>query len=102
VAISTRIPMVVNLTTMLAIFVVGHLTPVLVQAGGLQLETVEFMARVIATVLPTLDHFNTNAAVATGTLVPANYLGMTTIYCVCYSTMAILLGFILFEDRDLA
>ncbi len=102
VAISTRLPMIVNLTTMLAIFVVGHLTPVLVLTGGLQIEFVEFMARLIATVLPSLDLFNTNAAVATGTMVPPQYLGMTAIYCVCYCTAAMLLGFILFEDRDLA
>jgi len=102
VAISTRLPMVVNLTTMLAIFVVGHLTPVLVQAGGLQIEFVEFMARLIATALPSLELFNTQAAVATGKLVPPVYLGSTAIYCTCYCSAAILLGFILFEDRDLA
>ncbi|MBI1347851.1 ABC transporter permease subunit [bacterium] len=102
VAISTRLPMVVNLTTMLAIFVVGHLTPVLVQAGGLQIEFVEFMARLIATALPSLELFNTQAAVATGKLVPPFYLGSTAIYCTCYCSAAILLGFILFEDRDLA
>jgi ABC-type transport system involved in multi-copper enzyme maturation permease subunit len=102
VAISTRLPMVVNLTTMFAIFVVGHLTPVLVQAGALRLEFVEFMARLISVVLPGLDWFNTQAAVATGTLVPPVYLGMTALYCLVYSTAAILLGFILFEVRDLA
>jgi ABC-type transport system involved in multi-copper enzyme maturation permease subunit len=102
VAISTRLPMVVNLTTMFAIFVIGHLTPVLVQAGGLKLEFVEFMARLISVALPGLDLFNTQAAVATGTLVPPVYLATTAIYCLCYSTAAILLGFILFEDRDLA
>lgn len=102
VAISTRLPMVVNLTTMLAIFVVGHLTPVLVQAGGLQIEFVEFMARLIATALPSLELFNTQAAVATGKLVPPGYLASTAVYCACYCSAAILLGFILFEDRDLA
>jgi ABC-type transport system involved in multi-copper enzyme maturation permease subunit len=105
VAISTRLPMVVNLTTMFAIFVVGHLTPVLVQAGSLRLgrlEFVEFMAKLIAVALPSLELFNTQAAVATGTMVPPIYLGMTAIYCACYCTAAILLAFILFEDRDLA
>lgn len=102
VAISTRLPMVVNLTTMFAIFVIGHLTPVLVQAGEVKLEFVEFMARLISVALPGLDLFNTQAAVATGTLVPPVYLATTAIYCLCYSTAAILLGFILFEDRDLA
>lgn len=40
VAISTRTPMVVNIVTCLAIFVVGHLTPVLVKSGVLKLEFV--------------------------------------------------------------
>jgi ABC-type transport system involved in multi-copper enzyme maturation permease subunit len=102
VAISTRLPMVVNLTTMFAVFVVGHLTPVLVQAGVLRLEFVEFMAKLIAVVLPSLELFNTQAAVATGAVVPPLYLGTTALYCACYSAAAILLAFILFEDRDLA
>jgi len=102
VAISTRLPMVVNLTTMFAVFVVGHLTPVLVQAGVLKLEFVEFMAKLIAVALPSLELFNTQAAVATGTTVPPLYLGTTALYCACYCAAAILLAFILFEDRDLA
>ncbi|HET6426400.1 MAG TPA: ABC transporter permease subunit [Planctomycetaceae bacterium] len=105
VAISTRMPMVVNLTTMLAIFVVGHLTPILVQSGDLRerrLEPVEFVAKLIATVLPSLELFNTQAAVATKVLVPPVYLGQMTLYTVCYAAVAILLAFILFEDRDLA
>lgn len=102
VAISTRLPMVVNLTTMFAIFVVGHLTPVLVQAGTLQIEYVQFMAKLIATFLPSLDLFNTQAAVATGVLVRPVYLGVMALYAACYATAAILFAFILFEDRDLA
>jgi len=102
VAISTRLPMVVNLVTCFAIFVVGHLTPVLVQAGVLKLEFVSFMARLIATVLPSLEVFNISAAVATGTMVPPVYLGLSALYCAAYCAAAILLAFILFEDRDLA
>ncbi len=102
VAISTRLPMVVNLTSCFAIFVVGHLTGVLVQAGVLKLEFVQFMARLIATALPSLDLFNISAAVATGDMVPPDYLGYSALYCGCYCAAAILLAFILFEDRDLA
>jgi len=102
VAISTRLPMVVNLTSCFAIFVVGHLTGLMVQAGLLKLEFVQFMARLIATVLPSLDLFNISAAVATGDLVPPIYLGYSAIYCFCYCAAAILMAFILFEDRDLA
>jgi hypothetical protein len=102
VAISTRLPMVVNLTTCFAIFVVGHLAGILVNAGVGRIEFVLFMGRVIATVLPTLDSFNISAAVATGAVVPPVYLGNAAIYCVCYCSATILLAFILFEDRDLA
>jgi ABC-type transport system involved in multi-copper enzyme maturation permease subunit len=102
VAISTRLPMVVNLTTCLAIFVVGHLTGVLVEASVLKNEFVAFMARLIATVFPSLDALNVSGAVATNALVPPVYLGAAAIYCVCYSAAAILMAFILFEDRDLA
>lgn len=102
VAISTRLPMVVNMVTCLAIFVVGHLTPSLVSAQVLNLELVLFMARVIATVMPALDVFNIQASVATGTFVPPLYIGWSALYCISYSTMAILVAFLLFEDRDLA
>ncbi len=101
VAISTRLPMIVNLTSCFAIFVVGHLAGMLVQVGAGRLEFVEFMSKVIATVLPA-DVFNVNAAVATGSVVPPVYLAYSALYCVCYSTATILLAFILFEDRDLA
>ena len=102
VAISTRLPMVVNLTSCFAIFVVGHLTGILVQAGVIRLEFVQFMARLIATVLPGLDLFNIRAAVATGDMVPPDYLAYSALYCACYCAAAILLAFILFEERDLA
>ncbi len=104
VAISTRLPMVVNMVTCLAIFVIGHLTPVMVKAseGNQALEPVQAVARLIATILPSLEIFDMQAAVAREILVPPLYLGYSTLYCVLYSAALILLAFILFEDRDLA
>lgn len=102
VAISTRLPMIVNIVTCFAIFVVGHLTPILVQANVIELEPVVFVARLIATILPALEVFNMQAAVATGTIVPPDYLGYAALYCAAYCSAAILMAFILFEDRDLA
>lgn len=102
VAISTRLPMVVNLTTCFSIFVIGHLAGILVQAGRGRLEFVHFMAKLIATALPGLEVFNISAAVATGDIVPPEYLGFSALYCACYCTAVILFAFILFEDRDLA
>lgn len=102
VAISTRLPMVVNMVVCFAIFVVGHLTPILVQSNAIALEPVEFAARLIATVLPALEVFNMQPAVATGRIVPPEYLGFAALYATAYCVAAILFAFILFEDRDLA
>jgi len=102
VAISTRLPMVVNIVTCLTIFVVGHLTPVLVKTVFQTLEPVKFMAQVIATLLPSLEAFNTQAVIATSATIPPQYLGYSALYCATYCAAAILLAFILFEDRDLA
>jgi hypothetical protein len=102
VAISTRMPMVVNMVTCLAIFVVGHLTPTLVRGNLGKLELVTFLARGIATVLPAIENYNVEAAIVTGSVVPASYLGYASLYSAAYIAAAVLLAFILFEDRDLA
>jgi ABC-type transport system involved in multi-copper enzyme maturation permease subunit len=103
VAISTRAPMVVNMVTCLAIFVVGHLTPSLVRSNLGKLELVTFFARVIAILLPAVENFNVEAAIVTpDAIIPAEYVGVAALYSAAYVTAAILLAFILFEDRDLA
>ena len=104
VTIATRLPMVVNLVSCFAIFVVGNLAPLLVQRSQTAIgnEYVTFTARLIATVLPSLESFNTSAALESGKSVPQDYLGISLVYAASYSAAVILLGFILFEDRDLA
>lgn len=104
VAIATRAPMMVNIVSCLAIYIVGHIAPVLVRvsAEGQLLEFVRFVAQAIATFLPSLELFNTQAAVATGSIVPRDYIGLSAVYCAAYCAAAILLAFIMFEDHDLA
>ena len=102
VAISTRLPMLVNVTSCLAIFVVGHLTPVLVQSSLRNVPFVKFIAQLLATILPALDNYNMSAAIAMDQTIPANYVGYNGLYSLCYVAAIILLAFILFEDRDLA
>ena len=102
VAISTRLPMLVNLGVCLALFVLGHLTPILVQVSEGQFEAVGFMAKLFATIFPQLEVFNVHNSIATGLMIPADYLFMGFLYCVLYCVLALLGAFILFEDRDLA
>ncbi|MCA9149693.1 MAG: ABC transporter permease subunit [Planctomycetales bacterium] len=101
VAISTRLPMMANFVICFAIYVLGHITPLIVQAP-IQFAPVVFVGQFIATILPVLDHFNIQAAIAAGKGVPMVYLGWSFVYCLLYSGIAVLLALALFEDRDLA
>jgi hypothetical protein len=105
VAISTRLPMLVNLVVCNAIFFLGHLSPVLVEATsqGQVNELVAFMARLFAWILPSLEFFNAGPAISTGAVIPwLGYVVPALGYCVLYSGAALLFAFLLFEDRDLA
>jgi ABC-type transport system involved in multi-copper enzyme maturation permease subunit len=102
VAISTRLSMIPNLVIVGSIYALGHLGPLIVQSSVGRNEFVAFFGQLIALVLPVLDHFNIQAAVAGGKHVPPDYLAWALLYCVLYSTVAMLLALILFEDRDLA
>ena len=102
VAISTRLAMLPNLIICGTIYVLGHLVPALANSAVAQLEYVPFVANLLATVLPMLEHFSISGAIATGKDVPWNYLGWAGLYCLLYTTVAMLVALLLFEDRDLA
>jgi len=101
VAISTRLPMMANLIICMSVYVLGHLVPVLVNSAVGQFEIVSFVGTLLAVVLPVLDHFNIYTAIATGKEVPWSYVGFTAIYCILYSSVAMLVALLAFEDRDL-
>lgn len=101
VAISTRLPMLPNLVICFTIYLLGHMGPVLANAGGTS-RIVAFFGQFVATVLPNLDNLNIQAAVATGIPVPWPYVQMAALYCFLYSAVAMLLALFLFENRDLA
>jgi ABC-type transport system involved in multi-copper enzyme maturation permease subunit len=102
VAISTRLPMMANLIICLAIYVLGHLVPMLANSAVGKIAQVEFVAGLLGAVLPVLEHFNIYTAIATGQSVPLAYLGLAGIYCLLYSGLALIVALLLFEDRDLA
>ena len=106
VAISTRLPMLVNLVVCISVFFLGHLTPVLVEAtaaGQRSNELVRFMANLFAFILPSLEYFNASPAIATGQLISwGGYVVPALVYCMMYSGAALLFAFLLFENRDVA
>jgi ABC-type transport system involved in multi-copper enzyme maturation permease subunit len=102
VAISTRLGMLPNLVICFSIYVLGHLVPMLAKSAMGQMAIVTFLADLLAAILPVLDHFNIYGPIATGEHVPLAYLGLAGVYCLAYSTLAMLAALLMFEDRDLA
>ena len=102
IAIATRLPLLANFVISFSIYVLGHLTPLIVNSSLGDFAPVAFIGQLIATVVPVLDHFNIQAAVAAGVSVPYQYLLWTLVYCILYSSIAMLLALTMFEDRDLA
>lgn len=114
VALATRVPMVVNLTTVLVVFFLSHLTPVLLAYArraqdnqpGPVAQLLRFVTGVFDTVLPDLGSFSMNPALLSEAPPPpvlfAQYVGSVTLYGIVYTGIVLLFGLILFEDRDLA
>lgn len=102
VAISTRLPMIPNLVICISIYVLGHLVPVLVNSAAGQFEIVRFFGQFLSAVLPVLGHFGMEGAISTGQEVPWVYIGVASVYALLYSSVAMLVALLLFEDRDLA
>ncbi len=105
VALSTRLPLLANLIICTSVYILGHLVPLLVvtnKMGDTTYGIIHFFGQLFAAILPVLDHFDVEAATSTDTTVPLHYLVVAFGYCALYSTVAMLLALILFEDRDLA
>lgn len=105
-ALATRFPMMVNLAACLFIYFLGHLTPVMKAVTVGQYRLLGFVADVFDTVVPGLDLFDAGSAVIRDLPLPLlgylQYTFNTVLYAVTFTVIALLLGLILFEDRDLA
>lgn len=115
VSLATRVPMVVNLVAVVVIFYLAHLAPVLVSIsqeaqrknpGAAVSQILSFMAQLFDLVLPSLELFRLDPALLNETPIAAGrfteYLASVSLYGVLYTTIVLLFGLILFEDRDLA
>jgi ABC-type transport system involved in multi-copper enzyme maturation permease subunit len=117
VCLATRLPVVANVVTCVVVFVVSHLSPILLAsaqyrrnapdepAGGSTMTLMlEFMAKLFDFVLPGLQLFKptqiTDAPVPLGDM--SFYAGQVMLYAMLYTAIVLLFGLVLFEDRDLA
>ncbi len=114
VALATRLPMVVNLVVCLVVYFLANLMPVLVQttrpsdpatAGPVQ-KLLYFMAQLFDALLPGLELFRVRPTLVQESSLPVGeylrHVGAVTVYGVLFTAIVLLLGLVLFEDRDLA
>lgn len=103
VALSTRLPVIPNMTICVLIYALGHLVPLMAMSSALgQFAIVGFLANFLSAIVPGLAHFSIEAAIGGGELITSYFLLLAGIYCSLYTTVALLVALILFEDRDLA
>lgn len=102
VAISTRLGILANFLICFSIYVLGHLTPLIVQSSLAAFEPVQVFGQLVAIVFPVLDHFDVQAAISSNADVPIAYLTWSVIYTALYGTVTLLAALVMFEDRDLA
>ena len=102
VALATRMPQLANLAVCFAIYVVGNLTTSLVSSTQEGFEIVRFIAELVATIIPILEHFSMQAAIDAGNPITMSLLSGSLVYCLLYVLLAMFLALLLFEDRDLA
>ncbi len=104
IVISTRMGILANFMICFSVYVLGHLTPLIVQSNEVvqAFEGVTTFGYVISAVLPVLDHFDIHAAITGDVAVPVDYLGWSLVYTFLYGFIALLVALVLFEDRDLA
>lgn len=101
VMISTRLAIVSNLMICFSIYILGHITPMMLEKED-AFESVAVVGQAITTIIPVLEHFDISAAIVGEATVPAAYLGWALVYTSLYSAVALLVALILFEDRDLS
>jgi hypothetical protein len=110
-ALATRLPFVVNLVLCLVIYFLGHLAPVIVQVtragdGGTAMGLVGFLGQLFDVLLPALEFFNMGPAIIRESPLDlwqfAGYVATVFGYAVLYTAIALIVGLLLFEDRDLA
>jgi ABC-type transport system involved in multi-copper enzyme maturation permease subunit len=114
-ALATRMPMITNLVLCMSLFFLGHLAPVLRRVSeqlraqspdNRALSLVNFLTQLLETVTPAFEFFDMGPAIIRDTPVGLRafelYVASASLYALLYTTIVLLFGLILFEDRDLA
>jgi len=104
VAVSTRLPMVVNIVLCMAVFVFGHISGALysrvIAAGAGPIR--EGAVTVLCTILPNLENLNLSWRIAEGSPVSLNYMLLCLGYVAVYVVVALYIGAFSLSRRELS
>jgi len=100
VAVSTRFPLVVNVSFCFFLYVLGHLSSYLSGVfqsaeGGLRL-----MVSVLYTLTPSLENFNVASSIALGTFLSGRHLSLVMLYALAYTMIGLLVATMLFREKE--
>lgn len=111
-ALATRLSFVVNIVLCLLIYFLGHLAPVVVRVtestsgAAVGAGLVAFLGKLFDVLLPALEFFNMGPAIIREAPLDlwqfGGYVLIVLGYSVLYTVIALIVGLLLFEDRDLA
>ncbi len=114
-ALATKMPFVVNVVLCLVLYFLGHMAPVVVKVtdkkdatgeGGTGNGLIRFLGQLFDTILPPLEFFNMSPAIVRDTPLDlwafASYVLSVFGCAIIYTMIALIIGLLLFEDRDLA
>jgi ABC-type transport system involved in multi-copper enzyme maturation permease subunit len=111
-ALATRLSFIVNLVLCLMVYFLGHLAPVVVAVtsstpgGGVGVGLIGFLGKLFDVLLPALEFYNMGPAIIRESPLDLWQFGTYVLtvfgYSIIYTAIALLVGLLLFEDRDLA
>jgi len=123
VAVSTRLPMIVNMVVCATVYAFGHVSnsltlyfypsgptgeKLVAQTDALGLLTILGkypglgVMQILRTLAPNLENFNVWDDIAFGFNVPVEYMGIVVLYGLVYATMMLLVAIVLFRGREAA
>jgi len=100
VAISTRLPMAVNASFCLAVFVLGHMMENLVRLVENRGAVANILVRITALILPNLGNTNIASSVSLGEKVAWAYIVLAAVYCLLYIVLGLVIAVALFQERE--
>lgn len=101
VAISTRYPLVVNVSVCFVLYVAGHISSFIWPLFSEKGPILRTCAHIFAILLPNLETLNASAAAASGTTISISCLAFACLYAVSYIVAVLAIAFIAFEHKEL-